>query len=191
MVFTEHPFVFDFPDSSWQVVQYDAEGELYRKVIMPKVDDSKAVDFIGIYKGNALFLFEIKGFKGYMHSQENKDRLSNSGYEISVEIAQKVRDSLAGIVHGGRTGHSDFWKNALDILSKPKKEVYVIAWLEQDPNLSPRWKQRRKCANPIIRQSMQKKLNWLTKDGNISVVSSTDYLGEKLDFSVSNAPNMQ
>lgn len=189
MVFNEHPFAFEFSDSSWDVVQYDAEGEIYRKVIMPAVDDSKAVDFVGIYKNKALFLFEIKGFKGYMHSQENKNRLSNAGQEICIEIAQKVRDSLAGIVHGGRKAESDFWTNALDILSKPNKDVYVIAWLEQDPNLNQRWVDRRKCANPIIRQTMQKKLNWLTNNTKIMVASSTEYLGENLDFRVSNLPN--
>lgn len=184
----ERPFRFDFDDAKWQIVQYDAPGGLYRKVIEPRVEDTKAVDFLGVYKGHTLVLFEIKGFKGYMHSQENKNRLSNGGQEICTEISQKVRDSLAGIVHGGRMVNTDFWNIALDILSKPKKRVIVIAWLEQDPNLSPVWIDRRKAANPIIRQTLQKKVNWLTSNPDIVVTSSKNNLGEEMGFLVTNMP---
>jgi len=191
MKLVEYPFQFDFDDEFWQIIQYDADDEIYRKNIMPKLQDSKAIDFLGIYKGQTLVLFEIKGFKGYMHSQENKGRLSNNGQGICTEISQKIRDSLAGIVHGGRMVKTVFWKTALDILSNPKKRVIVIAWLEQDPGLSQVWIDRRKAANPIIRQTLQKKVNWLTPNPDIMVTSSTENLGERMSFSVSNMPNSE
>lgn len=185
MILEEKPFRFDFDDAFWNTIQYDGPGQVFRTTIEPKVHGSKAVDFCGIYDKKKLVLFEIKSLKNAMGSLDARKRLENGGEDIATEIAQKVRDSLAGIVHGGRFKISDFWINSLDLLASASKEVYVIAWIEQDPNLDPKWKERRKCANPLIRQTLQRKLNWLTPNGNIFVTSSTDYLGEELNFKVS------
>jgi hypothetical protein len=188
MVLEEKPFLFDFDDAFWKIIQYDGPGELFRTRIEPQVYGSKAIDFLGIYEGKRLVLFEIKAFKGHMSSKVVKQRLANGGEEISTEIAQKVRDSLAGVVSGGRSSTSPFWTESLRLLATATKEVYVIAWIEQDPNLDSKWIARRKCANPLIRQTLQRKLNWLTKNQNIFVTSSTEYLGEEMNFKVQLLP---
>jgi hypothetical protein len=57
-VFTEEKLRFDFDDESWHVVKYDEEP-IYRKKI-GKLDDTKAVDFVGVCDGEGCFFIEVR-----------------------------------------------------------------------------------------------------------------------------------
>jgi hypothetical protein len=87
---------FGFPDD-WAVVKYD-ESSFYRDQI-ERCEGTKAVDIIAYSRGD-MFIIEVKDFRGYRI--QNKERLTNS--DLAIEIAQKVRDTMAGMyrAHTGR-----------------------------------------------------------------------------------------
>jgi hypothetical protein len=60
---------FEFGER-WRVLKLD-EHQYYRKHI-GKIDETKAVDFVGIFDDKKLYFIEVKDFRGYRI--ENKDR---------------------------------------------------------------------------------------------------------------------
>ena len=62
------------------------------------------MDFVGLLDGahGDLYWIEVKDFRGYRI--QNKRRLSEG--ELAIEVAQKVRDSIAGIIGAYRTSGS-------------------------------------------------------------------------------------
>ena len=142
---------FDFDDESWKVFKFD-EHPYYRDQ-MEKLDETKAIDFVGIH-ANELFLIEVKDFRG--HRIESKDRLS--GGKLQIEIAQKVRDSLACIIGAYHNpSHTEDWMPYAKLLCNPQKEARVVVWLETDlPPSSHRLRQ--KSRKSVETQTFKKKL---------------------------------
>lgn len=81
----------------WQILKLD-EHKDYRLRI-GKLESTKAVDFIGILDQKELYLIEVKDLRGDRIA--NKDRLLKG--QLAIEIAQKVKDSVACIVGAYRT----------------------------------------------------------------------------------------
>jgi hypothetical protein len=160
-IIQESHLEFSFNASHWWSIVYD-KHPAHVKI---NQTEAKAIDFLCLYTKHTLFLFEVKNFKG--HRIENKDR------DLSLEIAQKVRDSIAGMVGFARNyaniEDETEWRAVLDILTKPKKEIYIIVWVEEDCFQNNRQK--------IGRQNEQKKfktkLNWLTN--KVFVCNASDY----------------
>ena len=96
--FEESRLIFKFGDS-WQVIQYDAKDSDYTKGL-GIIEGSHAVDFVGIHD-EILYLIEVKNYHNCRI--ENKPKLENG--ELAVELAQKVRDTIAGIVGTHRIKH--------------------------------------------------------------------------------------
>ncbi len=149
----EGGLVFEFSDP-WNVLKLDEHSD-YRERIA-KLEGTKAVDFLGILD-EALYLIEVKDFRG--HRIENKDRLTSG--ELSIEIGQKVRDSLACVVGAYRTSSApETWTPFVRILSDKLKAVKVVLWVEHD--LPDHHLARRKAKASVETQVFKKKLNWLT-----------------------------
>ena len=89
-------------DESWIVIKYDDHKD-YRERI-GRLPDIKAVDFAAIHDVVFLFFIEVKDFRGYRI--QNRHRILDG--ELAVEVAQKVRDSVAGIVNCSCTSS---WKH--------------------------------------------------------------------------------
>ncbi len=170
--FTESNIVFSFDATKWSfLMQYDDQTD-YKKITIPK---TKAVDFIGIVDRRILSFIEIKNLKG--HRIENKHRTERNTDPIDIEMAEKVRDTLAGIVGAAR--HSTHLKDTFlqyqSFLSNIKKDIHVVLWLEQDPIPLPNAIQNKRMqasgGNLTIR--LRQKLAWLTP--YVSVVNSENY----------------
>lgn len=146
---------FEF-GSAWNVLKLDEDAG-YRSGI-EKVDETKAVDFAGMYDKGDLFLIEVKDFRKYRIP--NKQRLSSG--ELAIEVAQKVRDSLACIIGCHRTNDaSAVWTEMAKILMDRKKEIKVVIWLEHD--LPSHSQSRNKAIAGIGTDVFKKRLFWLTK----------------------------
>lgn len=92
------------------------------KKICKKVPETKSIDFVGFNESKNILLFiEVKSFRGY-GDRTNIQRLTGENDDITVEVAQKVRDSLAAIIGGARhsTNLPDKWKKYIDHLNKEK-----------------------------------------------------------------------
>ena len=94
--FDEERQRFTFDDQLWIVVKYDQCADYLKKIA--KLPETKGVDFIGRLRqaDGILYWIEAKDFRGYRI--QNKRRLSDG--ELAIEVAQKLRDSIAGVVGG-------------------------------------------------------------------------------------------
>ncbi len=170
---------FSFDDAKWIVVKYDDETA-YRERI-GKLSETKALDFVGIYHNQAIYLIEVKDFR--KHRIENQVRLTSG--ELPIEIGQKVRDTLAGIISAYRTSDNQKWERFAKTLIDLKKDIKVVVWLEHD--LPSYLKDRKKAAASIQTNVYKQKLNWLTT--NVLIVNQAENIIPGLV--VSNLPRTQ
>lgn len=130
---------FDFSDTRWQVEKWDA-SRIYVDGIRElngtlteggeeRREGTKAVDILGLLDGKALYLFEVKDFRG--HRIENRKRQLS---ELGLEIGLKVRDTLAGLVGAYTRRATPPWVEpcARALLAR-KEPVRVVAWIVDDP----------------------------------------------------------
>lgn len=177
MDFAEGNLQFSF-DSSWQVVKYD-DTPLYRAGV-GVIPETKAVDFIGLRKGT-LFLVEVKDFRE--HRIENEYRLTEG--ELAVEIAQKVRDSVAGLVGAHRTTADPASIAPLvRVLVKADSEIKVVIWLEHDLPEYP--SKREKVKMSVEGNAFKKKLRWLTP--KVFVANVNNNVLQEAGMTVRNLP---
>ncbi|MBV6442326.1 MAG: hypothetical protein DYG98_19085 [Haliscomenobacteraceae bacterium CHB4] len=172
MEFVESNLRFLFDEAHWRVTQYDAEKGFYRDKILKSVPGTEAIDFIGIYKNRELALFEVKNLRGYRI--QNAPRLANGAEELTLEIARKVRDTMAGFVGGNRNDirESEFWKDTANLLTNPKREIFIIAWVEEDMLSSYNSKEIKRIKT-VRASKLKQKLHWLTS--RVSFQNVSDY----------------
>jgi hypothetical protein len=169
--FEEGDLVFEFGEK-WQVFKLDEHRD-YRERIA-KIDETKAVDFVGIFNNEILYFIEVKDFRG--HRVENRDRLfkaklpscqlvngecqfDKGSLWLPIELAQKVRDSIACIIGNSNTSsESEFWLPYAKLICNQK--IKVILWLEQDLPNNPI--ERNKVELSIRLKRFKQKLSWLT-----------------------------
>jgi hypothetical protein len=169
--FSESKLLFEFTDDWSDVMKYDEEVD-YKK-INDAVPETKAVDFMGVLQNDKLFFFEVKNFRkkdranGDTENDETKERLERENHNsLTIEIAQKIRDTLSGILNSARhsTNKKETWKKYLSLIQNEKKPIYVVVWVEND-RLSTRpdvFNRRRDARNGTIEQRLKKRLAWLT-----------------------------
>lgn len=180
--FCESGLHFKF-DESWDVCQLDQEAD-YRKKISKKVPDTKCIDFIGFNETQRILLFvEVKSFRGY-GDHTNINRLTGEKDSLVVEIAQKVRDSLATIMGGARisTHKADKWKKYVDHLNK-NKPLKIVAWVELDVSTAARL-DRAKSKMKIKRDNLRKHFTWLTSDVQLLNVKNYDHKLDGVDVTL-------
>lgn len=174
--FNESDLKFEFSEA-WWVEQYDDLTDY--KNLKNVVPGSKGVDFIGILNNETLSFIEVKNFRG--HRIESKPRLQLGEDPIEIEVAQKVRDTLAGVTAAARnsTHLKNQWQNVLTFLQNDKKNVEVILWLEEDPfTHSAVTNTKRNNANSgTLSRRVKQKLAWLTTRVFVYHISNNQYKG--------------
>jgi hypothetical protein len=153
MEFDEGRLRFQF-DDSWFVIKYDEHSD-YRERI-EHLDGTKAVDFVAVRANSELFLIEVKDLRG--HRIENRDRLK--GGELAIEVGQKVRDTIAGIVAAHHRGNEEDWGRVVERLGCGETPVRVLLWLEHDLPPGPRGRRQNQAS--VLIDKLKKQLNWLT-----------------------------
>ena len=148
-IITEGAIQFEFTDK-WTALKFDEETG-YKNWI-EKLDETKAIDILSLYETSALYLIEVKDFRG--HRIKNESRLVSG--ELAIEVGQKVRDSLACIIGAGRNpSQMDKWSIYKQALCNGDVKVYAILWLEYDPpNYPPN---RQKVRASISSNALKKK----------------------------------
>jgi hypothetical protein len=137
-------------DADWVVFKYDGDGTGYFE-IRDAVAGSRACDFLGLWRASVAYLIEVKDFRGYRI--QNKHRLGKG--ELALEVAQKVRDTLAGIVSGCRRADGKhLWRELRDHLTGPRHEVIIVLCLEDDGL-------RDKVELGVQAEAIRQKLAWL------------------------------
>jgi len=180
--FEESGLVFEF-DENWEVYQLDEEAD-YRDQICRQIPGTRCIDFIGFNKADRISLFvEVKSFRGY-GDKRNVERLTGECDDIALEVAQKVRDSLATIVGGARnsTHRSQEWIEHVEHLNK-NGHLKVIAWIELDVSTENLLK-RAKINMSVRRKDLRKRLVWLTYDVDILNTCNYDRMLKGLTVSI-------
>lgn len=88
MTFSEGFLQFEF-GATWRIVKYDEHAQHVERL---QTIESQAIDFLAARTGTVLLL-EVKDFRG--RRIENKGKL---GGALAITVAQKMRDSVSGIV---------------------------------------------------------------------------------------------
>ncbi|MFM9950407.1 MAG: hypothetical protein ACKV1O_20895, partial [Saprospiraceae bacterium] len=155
------------------IIQYDKTTDC--KNLQHAIPGTKAVDFIGVLQKHTLTLslFEVKNFRA--HRIENKARMNNG--ELAEEFAQKVRDTMAGIVGGAQNSShlKDTWKKHIKLISG--SEVHVVCWVEEDrgSTYSHVKKNRHKARSSGLVQEIKRKLSWLTTKVMVADTGNNPY----------------
>jgi hypothetical protein len=116
-----------FFDERWQIAKYDEASPC--KALLRALQGSTAIDFCG-RTADAIFLIEVKDFR--THHGENRERLDPSTAVLAKEVAQKVRDSIAGIVGAARASNDKFWAHIGRDCASPTVELFIVLWMEVD-----------------------------------------------------------
>lgn len=160
--FDESGIVFSFDESKWEITQFDKERDYIN--VSNALKETKAVDFIGIHDNHTVYFFEIKSFRGHSLDQSVKNRLKNGAEDLAVEVAQKVKDTLACLLAGARnsTNQSGFWLKVCDIIKdKEKDPVRIFAWIEEDRK--GKHQKERNVELSVRTSKLKSKLGWLSK----------------------------
>lgn len=107
--------------------------------------------------------------------------LKDNKESLYIEIAQKVRDSIACIIAATRTSETEKWQDYKNLLCNPQIPLKIVIWLEQDFPTDPREKARK--ATEV--KEFKAKLNWLSS--HIFVESLPTYALP--DVTVENLPD--
>jgi hypothetical protein len=164
-------------DDSWVVFKYDEHRD-YRQRIQ-RLEGTKAIDFVGVEADSRLYLIEVKDLRGYRI--ENRERL-NAG-ELALEVGQKVRDTIAGIIAAHHRGNEADWARSVRRLGCGQTPVRVMLWLEQDLPHGPRGRRQNQAC--VLIDALKRRLHWLTP--RIFVVSLSTG-GEPAGLRVDNLP---
>ena len=130
-------------DDDWTVVEKWDDSRVFRNGIMKLNGDvwdvdrqtsqrvgTKAVDILGV-RGSDLYFIEVKDFRGHPETKAQDVRAR------AVEIACKVRDTLAGVV-GANCTHKEPWvETCAALLARPGCRVIVVAWIEERQPVLP------------------------------------------------------
>lgn len=150
---------FEFGDQWSAAFKYD-DTTFYRKEAIRLQGDidgvpqsTKAVDVVGLHDLSGLLLLEAKDFRG--HRIANKPRIEG---EVAVEVAVKVRDTIAALMGASRKPVDEFPSEVLVTAFQRRNEVTVVLWLEDDTfRQTDRAKQMLGALNGLLKS----KLAWL------------------------------
>lgn len=159
MEFKESRVLFKFDENYWlKVIKYD-DSKDYHKV-SDSVTGTKGVDFVAS-TSNQIYLIEIKNYRSHRILSKSKIK------ELDLQLAQKVRDTLAGIVGGIRnsTHQQADWKHFLELLIDTECSLHILLWMEED---TPPGKLQ-KSARGIMSRRLKQRLSWLSS--NVMVIN--------------------
>lgn len=131
-VFREKNLELRFPDEA-RVLHWDVDDAYRRGLHL--CQGTKAVDFCLLTPLHEPVLLELSDLRG--HRIENKRHLSGGG--MAVEMAEKVRDSLAGMVWACERELTDFegFDRFIHRFVNRSHKLKVVLWLEQDRSPDP------------------------------------------------------
>ena len=152
----DRAIVFEFPDE-WETLKYDEKGG-FHDLKVKKCQYTKAVDFLILDTKKQLW-FEVKNFRGDAEANElrldanernvpgfeltkafvkannwqNQIRVSRKNAYLPDEVAQKIRDTCAGLVGATLQDQAEFqpFSNAIH----SKLPIHVVLFLQQDEEL--------------------------------------------------------
>jgi hypothetical protein len=145
---------FTFERPAWDAVKWD-DDPAYRDGLQRL--GGRAVDIVATLERRSLRLFEVKDPRG--HAVEYHDRVSNE--ELAQIVADKVRDTIAGLVFARDRHSGDHLLVHLRTLFVGRTErVMVILWLETPGLDQPR--------AVMLAGLIERKLRWMNSSVTVT-----------------------
>jgi hypothetical protein len=119
-------------------------------------EGTKAVDFVGV-RDRDLWLFEVKDFRN--RPVEYKKRLG----ELPLEVALKVRDTIAGLVACHRQDVEPWIAASVKMLADRRAELTVVAWIARPGPWRSLPDGKRKVHENVLMKGTRQRLQWLTR----------------------------
>jgi hypothetical protein len=168
IVHEESAFRFEF-GTSWEFVECWDKCTAYvygigtlSGTVDGRSESTKALDLVGLRDGE-VWLFEIKDFRN--RPIQLKDRLD----ELPLEIALKVRDTVAGLLGRQCLDQAEDWVvDAVDSIVDDSV-LTVVALIAQPGGLPV---EKRKIHDDVLMKRMRQRLAWITR--RVYVVDPTD-----------------
>jgi hypothetical protein len=157
---------------SWRVLKYDDDGGYYRTILLKQFEAMKAIDFLGLQSREPLLMLDVKDYSCAPPDEER----------VPVAVAEKVRDTLAGIVGGSHTADAPEKGTFIDSyrkLSSPPRVIFFFEDLATPPRQLP---QRKRDKRSVLFKDLKRYLRWLTPD--VAVVGLDDYRNVVNDLTV-------
>ncbi len=115
---------FEYDDERWSLKRWDHPNVAYKNGIM-RLQETGAVDFVGLHNKRDLYLFEVKDYRGHRRMKPQP---------LWQEFGCKVRDTIAGLIGACRQDHhQDEWFPFVEALSRPRSTIFAILWAEAPP----------------------------------------------------------
>ena len=166
----------------WSALKWDAElsnGDpppfLYREGIErlkgeleDRTESTKAVDVVASPPSPLLVLIEVKDFRSTSTGEGARSLAAGGRWrELPLEIALKIRDTLAGVygvVQLGTTAEVAWLRPALGAGSR------IVALVPQDPVRPREPRTKRAARDNEMHTSLRRRLAWLTSNAHHIVV---------------------
>jgi hypothetical protein len=174
-------------DDTWSVEKLD-DHAFFKKRLMP-MQLTRAVDFLGLHRRSAVYLIEVKDFRGSDIELRNHEKMCN-GDTLLLQIARKSKDSVACIIGATRVLKDAFWTQCAEVLRAPHSIVKVVFWLEFDlgrrgHGRAAVWVEQETRMRATTRaNTLKATLSWLTKE--VVVTNQTLAAGELPGVTVGN-----
>jgi hypothetical protein len=158
-------------DDTWSVIKLD-EDSFFLERLMP-LQLTGAMDFLGLYRQSALYLIEVKDFRGSAIELKNQEKMCE-GDTLFLQVARKSKDSVVCVAGAARLLNDAFWAQCADVLRKPQSIVKVVFWLEFDlgrrgHGRNPTWIEQELRVQATTQENLLKaRLNWLTREVVVS-----------------------
>ncbi|MBI5365466.1 MAG: hypothetical protein HZA54_00395 [Planctomycetes bacterium] len=123
----EGDLTFHFPEG-WRVAKFDA-WSFYRNQFQRVCGGSQAIDLLAIDAASCLWLIEVKDYRRHPRTKV---------IELPMEIAGKVRDTLAGLV-AAKMYAQDAGERSMSVAALQCRRIRVILHLEQPAKPSKRF----------------------------------------------------
>jgi hypothetical protein len=122
-----------------------------------KPEGTKALDFVGLRSGET-WLFEIKDFRN--RPIELKKRIG----ELPLEVALKVRDTLAGLLARFRHEDAEPWVlTTVTALANRRAELTVVALVARPAPWRSIPEKKAKAHDDVLMKRTRQLLAWLTR----------------------------
>jgi hypothetical protein len=156
-------FVFD---DHWQVVRLD-QCDFFRENLMP-LQLTKSVDFLGLYRNNAAYLVEVKDYRGSRIELKNDEKM-HAGDTLYLQVARKVKDSVACLVGAARMRQDAPWRGCANRMLAGGGCLRVVFWLEFNLGHKRRYRHAAhreadmKAEASTREKQLKQALSWLTR----------------------------
>lgn len=149
--------VFTF-DPGWTVFRPWDKESVYL-ALRDQVAGSRGVDIVGVRdRPHALYLIEVKDYRTSENQPSTKKKLADEGRDLAEIVAQKVRDTVAGLIGAARQARDEDWSQTREALAE---QVRVVLWIEHRAIASSVQVRRGKSEAIVLQRSIARRCRWL------------------------------